>query len=171
MGTVVCGIDPGLAATGYAVVLLGGVRPAVLDAGVCRVDRGLPITERLVRLESDVASILEEQLPSVVAVEELYAHYAHPRTAILMGHARGVLLWTAARRGIEVRSYAATRIKRYLTGNGRAGKSQVQRAVQRELGLAEVPEPPDLADALAIALCCAADVTRKDLVRSNGRRT
>jgi crossover junction endodeoxyribonuclease RuvC len=97
----------------------------------------------------------------VVAVEELYAHYKHPRTAILMGHARGVILLSAARLGIEVRSYAATRIKRYLTGNGRATKAQMQRAIQTALGLGTLPEPPDVADAMAIAMCCAGDISAK----------
>ncbi len=161
MISVICGIDPGLAATGYAALRVDGAAPSVLDAGVCRVREALPLAQRLERLERDLALVLREHRPAIVAVEELYAHYAHPRTAILMGHARGVILSTAARNGLEVRSYAATRIKRYLTGNGRAAKGQIQRAVQRELGLAVLPEPPDLADALAIALCCAADVARR----------
>jgi crossover junction endodeoxyribonuclease RuvC len=93
----------------------------------------------------------------MVAVEELYAHYKHPRTAILMGHARGVILQQASAAGAAVRSFSATRIKKSLTGNGRAGKPQMQRAIQSLLGLAKIPEPPDVADAIAIALCCAAE--------------
>ena len=88
-----------------------------------------------------------------MAVEQLYAHYEHPRTAILMAHARGVLLLAAGQNGLPVVSYNATRIKKTVTGNGRATKEQVQRTIQRELGLAAVPEPPDVADALAAALC------------------
>jgi len=83
----------------------------------------------------------------------LYSHYAHPRTSILMGHARGVICLAAAEAGIPVISYSATQIKRILTGNGRAPKIQVQQAIQRELRLANLPEPPDVADALAVALC------------------
>ena len=75
-----------------------------------------------------------------------------------MGHARGVILLAAARVGIESRSYPATRIKRMLTGNGHASKPQMQRAVQASLGLARPPEPADVADAIATALCCALDV-------------
>jgi len=158
MEAVVCGIDPGLRVTGYAVLRVEGDRRTILDAGVCRFDERLAMAERLFEIDRDVASVLSEHRPSYVAVEELYAHYKHPRTAILMGHARGVIMLAASRLGIEVRSYAATRIKRYLTGNGRATKAQVQRVICRTLGLREVPEPPDVADALAIALCCAADV-------------
>ena len=96
---------------------------------------------------------MEQFAPEVVAVEQLYAHYKHPRTAILMGHARGVLFLAAAEKGLDVVSYSATRVKKTVTGSGRASKEQVQRTIQRELGLAQVPEPPDVADALAVALC------------------
>lgn len=161
MDAVICGIDPGLGVTGYAVlrVTLGASR--VLDAGVCRLGPGKPLGTRLVALEADLDAVFEEFSPEIVAVEELYSHYRHPRTAILMGHARGVVLCTAARRGINLRGYSATRIKRHLTGNGRASKPQVQRAVQNTLGLESAPEPHDVADALAVALCCAADVARR----------
>jgi crossover junction endodeoxyribonuclease RuvC len=91
--------------------------------------------------------------PAVVSVEQLYAHYDHPRTAILMAHARGVIFLAAAQQEVPIVSYNATRIKKTITGNGRAPKDQVQRTVQRELGLVMLPEPPDVADALAAALC------------------
>ncbi len=155
MEAVVCGIDPGLAVTGYAVVRCSAGTVSLLDAGIFRFDNTLPLAVRLTDVENDLSSLFEEHSPQVVAVEELYAHYKHPRTAILMGHARGVILLAAARRGIEVRGLASTQVKRYLTGNGRASKPQVQRAIQVTLGLPKLPEPPDVADALAIALCCA----------------
>lgn len=161
MEAVVCGIDPGLGVTGYAVLRIGGDRMTVIDAGACRFDESLPLPDRLADIERDVTSVLTEHRPHVVAVEELYAHYKHPRTAILMGHARGVILLAAARLGIEVRSYAATRIKRHLTGNGRATKAQMQRAIQVTLGLSALPEPPDVADALAIAVTCAGELAVK----------
>lgn len=159
MDAMVCGIDPGLGVTGYAV-LRGGAATAIVDAGVCRGNPKETLAVRLASLAEDVAQVLEEHQPAVVAVEQLYSHYQHPRTAILMGHARGVILATAARRGIDVRSYSATRIKRFLTGNGRAGKAQVQRAVQTSLSLSRLPEPADVADAIAIALCCITDAKR-----------
>ncbi len=156
--TVICGIDPGLGITGYAVIRFNQDQPTVLDAGVCRFDDSLPLEKRLALIESDISSILRKHQPGIVAVEQLYSHYNHPRTAILMGHARGVMLMSAAKLGCEVRSYAATQVKRYITGNGRASKTQVQHAIQTTLGLTSLPEPPDVADALAIALCCASDV-------------
>lgn len=158
METILCGIDPGLGVTGYAILKTGASVPTVIDAGICRFDQSTSIASRLVFIEQDIAAILDEHHPSIVAVEELYAHYKHPRTAILMGHARGVILLAAAQRGIEIKHYSATRVKRYLTGNGRASKIQMQRAIQSTLGLSELPEPADVADALAIALCGTGDI-------------
>jgi crossover junction endodeoxyribonuclease RuvC len=107
---------------------------------------------------------LERFGPSLVAVEELYSHYGHPRTAILMGHARGVILQKCSEMGIEVKSFSATRIKKSLTGNGRAAKEQVQKTVQAVLSLAALPSPSDVADAMAVALCCANSVDRMVVV-------
>lgn len=157
---VICGIDPGLRIMGYAVMRVAGRDTSLVDAGVCRFDESLPLARRLVDIERDLVSILVEHKPCVVAVESLYAHYKHPRTAILMGHARGVILQAAAKLGIDVRDFAATRVKRHLTGNGRADKGQVQRAIQTSLNLPELPEPPDVADAIAIAMCCAAEMNQ-----------
>ncbi len=165
---VVCGIDPGLGVTGYAVLRIGVHGSSLVDAGICRFDESLPLARRLVDIERDVSAILTEHKPDVVAVESLYAHYKHPRTAILMGHARGVILLAAARRGIEVRDYAATQVKRYITGNGRASKGQVQRAIQTTLGLSDLPEPADVADAIAIAMCCAHEVQQPHPVGARG---
>jgi crossover junction endodeoxyribonuclease RuvC len=153
MDAVVCGIDPGLRLTGYAVVERGESGVAVREAGVCRLDTRTTLTERLVHLDEDIAGLLREHRPSLVAVEQLYSHYRHPQTAILMGHARGVILLCAARAGIRVAHYASAHVKRFLTGNGQASKVQVQRAVAATLGLDVPPDPPDVADALAIALC------------------
>jgi len=88
-----------------------------------------------------------------MALENLYSHYEHPRTAILMGHARGVIVLAAGLYDVPLHHYAATQVKSALTGNGRAGKEQIQQMVRRTFRLAEVPRPPDVADAVAIALC------------------
>ena len=85
-----------------------------------------------------MAEVIAALAPSVMALEQLYSHYQRPRTAILMGHARGVICLAAAEAGIPVVHYSATQVKKILTGAGRAGKAQVQRAIQRELGL---PDP------------------------------
>jgi crossover junction endodeoxyribonuclease RuvC len=111
--------------------------------------------KRLVQIADDINSLLEKFAPACMAVEDLYSHYAHPKTAILMGHARGVILASACKFGTDVKSYAATRIKKSLTGNGRASKLQMQKSITSLLGLAKMPEPADVADAIAVALCCA----------------
>lgn len=150
----ILGIDPGLRITGYGVIesTSGGSR--VLEAGVIRSTGAQSnMASRIFAVYNGIVEIIEQFQPSIMAVEQLYAHYQHPRTAILMGHARGAILLAAAQNNIEVVSYNATRIKKTITGNGRASKDQVQRTIQRELGLAQTPEPPDVADALAVALC------------------
>jgi crossover junction endodeoxyribonuclease RuvC len=155
-GFRVLGIDPGLQVTGYAVVEGRTSTPRICEAGVIRGAEGRATTEmaqRLRNLYDGIVEVLDLFHPAAVAMEQLFAHYEHPRTAILMGHARGVLLLAAAQRDVPVLSYNATRIKKTITGTGRASKEQVQRTIQRELGLAKMPEPPDVADALAVALC------------------
>jgi crossover junction endodeoxyribonuclease RuvC len=152
----VLGIDPGLRVTGYAILERELGRPRICEAGVIRTTapaQARDLSSRLHELHKTLAEVLDLYPPQVMAVEQLYSHYAHPRTAILMGHARGVILLAAAERHVPVVSYNATRIKKTITGNGRASKDQVQRTMQRELKLAKVPDPPDVADALAVALC------------------
>src|SRR3954470_1865295 len=151
----ILGIDPGLRLTGYGVVDWKLLRPALIDGGVIRLNDKTSIPERLVELERELDQLLDEHKPDVCAIEQLYAHYNHPRTAILMGHARGVIMLVAARRGATVEQYAATRIKQSLTGHGHASKQQMQRAIQSIWNLKSAPEPPDVADALAVALCSA----------------
>jgi crossover junction endodeoxyribonuclease RuvC len=111
------------------------------------------LAERLRTLYHGLFEILDQWKPRVMAIEQLYAHYDHPRTAILMAHARGTFFLAGAQRNIPVVSYASTKVKKLVTGSGRAGKEQMQRAITRQLGLAQLPEPHDVADALAVALC------------------
>ncbi len=151
---IILGVDPGLQVCGYAAVEVNSGGEKLIEAGVIRTDESAGLAGRLNQIADDTQLLLEKFGPDIVAVEELYSHYKHPRTAILMGHARGVILQTAVMMKAEVRSFAATRIKKSLTGNGRASKGQMQRAIQSLLGLSELPEPADVADAIAVALCC-----------------
>ncbi len=150
--SLILGIDPALGTTGYGLIRNSGNEVHVVDAGVIRCRRDRPLEERLRELNDGVSEILEEHQPDCCAIEELYSHYDRPTTAILMGHARGVILLAVANAQRQVFSYAATQVKKTLTGNGRAPKSQMQLAVQHQLGLKQLPEPADVADALAIAL-------------------
>jgi crossover junction endodeoxyribonuclease RuvC len=149
----VLGIDPGLNITGYGVLDDAPEGPQVCEAGIVRGKARGEMAERLQVIYTGVVDVITSLNPTVMAIEELYSHYDRPRTAILMGHARGVICLAGAEHGIPVVSYAATQVKKVLTGNGRAPKSQMQLAIQRELGLGDPPEPHDVADALAIALC------------------
>lgn len=149
----VLGIDPGLNTTGYGVLEVARGGPKVCEAGVVRGETRGSLTARLNEVFEGVCDVIATLKPTAVALEQLYSHYERPRTAILMGHARGVICLAATRAGIPVISYSATQVKKTLTGNGRASKSQMQTAVQRELKLKVVPEPHDVSDALAIALC------------------
>ena len=149
----ILGIDPGLNVTGYGVLDTGDGPLRVCEAGIVRGKSRGSLTARLREIYRGVSDVIQSLSPAVMALEELYSHYQRPRTAILMGHARGVICLAAAEADIPVVSYAATQVKRILTGSGRAPKSQVQEAIRRELRLSEVPEPNDVADALAIALC------------------
>ena len=151
--TTLLGIDPGLIRTGYGVISCVGLKSSVIDAGVIRLEPKETIAQRLVELERELDAIFEEHTVDVCAVEQLYAHYAHPRTAILMGHARGVILLVAQRHGVRLVELSANRVKQSLTGHGHASKSQMQQGVKTAFGLATVPEPADVADAMAIALC------------------
>ncbi len=150
----IIGIDPGLRITGYGVIDWKPMHPALIDGGVIRLTPKTPLADRLVELHGELDQLFEEHKPDVCAVEQLYAHYSHPRTAILMGHARGVILLAARSRGIRVEHFPANRIKQSVTGHGHASKPQMQRAIQTQWRLATPPEPPDVADALAVALCC-----------------
>ena len=149
----VLGIDPGLNITGYGVLDDAPAGPQLCEAGVVRGKSRGELAERLQVIHEGVVDVIESLRPTVMAIEELYSHYERPQTAILMGHARGVIVLAAAQAGVPVAAYPATQIKKVLTGNGRAPKSQMQLAIQTELALDAAPEPHDVADALAIAMC------------------
>ena len=151
----ILGIDPGLQCCGYACLRTDSINEELVEAGVFRTAPDKDIEFRLNQIAEDILSLLRKFEPDLVAVEQLYSHYDHPKTSILMGHARGVILQKCAEQNIRVKSFSATRIKKSITGNGRAPKEQVQRTIQTILSLPEPPEPNDVADAIAAALCCA----------------
>lgn len=102
---------------------------------------------------SGLREILDEFEPEVMAIEQVFTAYKNPKSALLMAHARGAMLFAAAEKGLTVIHYTPTQIKRMLTGSGKASKEQIQHAVTFELKLAQIPEPNDVADATAVALC------------------
>jgi len=166
----ILGIDPGLQVCGYACIEVGRGRQRLIEAGLFRTQANLAVEVKLNQIAADTEALLQRLEPDLFAVEKLYSHYKHPRTAILMGHARGVILQKAAEAGVEVRSFGATQIKKSVTGNGRASKQQVQKAVATLLALPQVPSPSDVADAIAAAVCCADSLSLPLVVRGRAGR-
>jgi len=150
---VILGVDPGLNRTGYAVLSRGTNGPRLREAGVIRSTASKSLAERLEEIGQGLAEVCEQYRPEALALEQVFSTGQFPQSALLMAHARGVILYVVARYTSQVVHYAPRQMKRLLTGSGKAAKEQVQRAVQSELGLAAVLEPNDVADAVAIALC------------------
>jgi crossover junction endodeoxyribonuclease RuvC len=160
----VLGIDPGLHLTGYGVLDYDGSDIRLCEAGFIKTNEKQAMPVRLIELSTELEAVLTQFSPEIVAIEEIYSHYSHPRTAIIMAHARGVILHRVAAKNIEVVSYASTRIKKSLTGNGHATKQQVQKHIASSLSLPKMPDPPDVADALAVAVCHCHAIQSKGLV-------
>ncbi len=147
----VLGIDPGLAATGYAVVEDSAGTSKAVGIGILRTDPAAPLPLRLTELHGDLEALIAEYRPDEAAVEEVFTN-RNLRTATAVGRASGVVLLTLAQAGLPVFEYTPSAVKAAVTGYGNAPKEQVQRMVERRLGLTE-PASPDAADALAVALC------------------
>lgn len=147
------GIDPGLNRTGYAVLERRSKGPFLVEGGILRSNKTDALHHRVLEIARGLREVLDELKPEVVAIEQVFSHVQNPKTALLMAHVRGGILLTIAETGIPVVDYTPTQIKRLLTGSGKASKEQIQHAVKAELKLDKIPEPNDVADASAIALC------------------
>jgi crossover junction endodeoxyribonuclease RuvC len=148
----VLGIDPGLVATGYGCLASDRAGVTVVDAGVITTSPRAELERRLWTIHDGIVALLERLSPSLLVVEDLYSEYKFPRTAILMGHARGVICLAAAQRGVSVLPLAPAEVKRLVAANGGASKTQVGRGVQTILRLPDTPRPSHVADALSLAL-------------------
>ena len=147
------GIDPGLARTGYALLERRTKGPFLVEGGILKSTQKATLQHRISEIAKGLREVVEELRPEVVAIEQVFTHRQNPKTALLMAHVRGAILLTLADAQIPIVSYSPTQIKRLLTGSGRAPKEQIQHAVKAELQLEAIPEPNDVADASAIALC------------------
>ncbi len=147
------GIDPGLNRTGYAVFERRARGLVLCEAGVIRSTQKLTLAQRVLEIGQGIRELLEQFQPAVMAIEQVFSTGQYPKTALLMAHARGAILYAAAERDVRVVHYTPRQIKRLLTGSGKASKDQVQRAIQNELRLDRLLEPNDVADAAAVALC------------------
>jgi crossover junction endodeoxyribonuclease RuvC len=147
----ILGIDPALRTTGYGAVERRNGRVRLIEAGVVAPSAGT-LEERLRELHSGICEVIAQTAPGLVVIEELYTNYKNPRTALLMGHARGVLCLASAQAGVTVYTLGHARVKRALVGSGSARKEQVNAMVTRLLGLRCAPKSHDVSDALALAL-------------------
>ncbi len=150
---VILGIDPGSRTTGYGVISWGGSAIQFIGAGVIRPDSGLSFAERLEEIYSGLLEVIARHSPTVSAVEGVFQS-VNARTALLLGHARGVGILAAVHGGLPVFEYSPMAVKQAVVGYGRAEKAQVQRMVQILLSLSKRPAQ-DAADALAVAICHA----------------
>ena len=149
----ILGIDPGLNRTGYAVLVRDGRAGRLIEGGVIRTTREKSLADRLAEIALGVREVIAEHKPGCVAVEQAFAHSRNLRSSLLVAHTRGAILLVAAECRLPVLHLTPAEVKRLLTGSGRASKEQVQAAIRMELGLNEVLEPNDVADASAVALC------------------
>ncbi len=150
----VLGLDPGTAITGYGIVCSEGQSLTPVTYGVITTAAGLALPLRLQQLYGQLRELIDTYHPSAAAVEELY-FARNARTALAVGHARGVILLALAEAGLAIHSYTPLQVKQAITGYGRADKEQVQQMVRLLLSLEAIPQPDDAADALAVAICDA----------------
>ncbi|MFH1853709.1 MAG: crossover junction endodeoxyribonuclease RuvC [Candidatus Omnitrophota bacterium] len=148
----ILGIDPGLGITGYGLIKNSGSNFKVIEAGVIRSNSRDKIEKRLSEIYGKIINLIKDTRPDVVVLEDLYSHYKHPRTSILMGHVRGIICLAAAEQNVQLVNYPSTRVKKAVTGRGHASKQQIQRMMVSLLNLSKLPEPVDVTDALALAL-------------------
>jgi crossover junction endodeoxyribonuclease RuvC len=148
----ILGIDPGLRTTGYGVIDVNSGRARLVEAGIVKPHTAQSLEQRLRELHEGISAVVAATRPHAIVIEELYTTYKNPMTAIMMGHARGVLCLAGAQHGVPVHTLAHSLVKRALVGSGAARKEQVNKMVTHLLGLRRNPSPNDVSDALALAL-------------------
>ena len=163
----VLGIDPGTRIMGYGVIEGKDNEIALVDYGALVSPERSPIGERLSYLYNELLEIIQRYRPDAVAVEQPF-FAKNARSALAIGRAQAVALLAAANRGIPTHEYTPTQIKQSVANYGASSKEQIQEMVRLQLGLAEVPQPNDAADALAVAICHLSEIHLSDLL-SNQR--
>lgn len=149
---IVLGVDPGIAITGYGLVeeCNGTLKP--VDYGVVTTSSNMRMSDRLIKIYDSINQIISYYNPDALAVEELFFN-KNVKTALIVGHARGVAILAAAKKGIPIYEYTPLQVKQAVVGYGRAEKNQVQQMIKFLLRLREIPKPDDAADALAVSVC------------------
>jgi crossover junction endodeoxyribonuclease RuvC len=159
------GIDPGSVRTGYGCIESDGTRHRLIACGAIVSSARLPFPDRLLKIHVELSALITECRPDGVAVESLF-HAVNARSALQLGHARGVALLAASQARVPIAEYSPAEIKRAVVGYGRAEKTQVQQMIRLLLGLAEAPQPLDVSDALAVAICHLHHCGQRALVES-----
>lgn len=149
---LILGIDPGIAILGFGLVKYEANRFTVIDYGAITTDSGIPMSSRLTIIYNGLINLIEKYKPDAYAVEELFFN-KNIKTALTVGHARGVAVLAGSKSGVQVYEYTPLQVKQALVGYGRADKNQIQQMVKVILNLREIPKPDDVADALAVAIC------------------
>ncbi|OPZ94582.1 MAG: Crossover junction endodeoxyribonuclease RuvC [Firmicutes bacterium ADurb.Bin419] len=149
---IILGIDPGFAITGYGVVKYEGNKFSTVDYGAITTKSTMELPKRLLHLHDSLIELISRYKPDAVSIEELFFN-KNIKTALTVGHGRGVAVLAAAESGVDVFEYTPLQVKQSVVGYGRAEKVQVQQMVKVILNLPQIPKPDDVADALAIAVC------------------
>ena len=168
-GRVILGLDPGTAATGFGVIEVSGNRLKALEFGVVQTESGVPLEQRLQRIHGEIGGLLRRHRPAATAVEALFFN-VNVRTALAVGHARGVTLLACSQVGCEVFEYTPQQVKQAVVGYGKASKEQMMEMVRVLLRLPETPRPDHAADALGVAICHATtNRVQESVARSQAR--
>ncbi len=149
---IILGIDPGFAITGYGVVKYEGNKFSTVDYGAITTQSNMELPKRLLHLHLSLKELISRHKPDAISIEELFFN-KNIKTALTVGHGRGVAVLAAAESGLDVFEYTPLQVKQSVVGYGRAEKAQVQQMVKIILNLPQIPKPDDVADALAIAVC------------------
>lgn len=149
---LILGVDPGIAILGYGLVRYEANKFTVIDYGAITTNAGTPMSKRLTQIYDELSEIIERYKPDAFAVEELFFN-KNIKTALTVGHARGVAVLAGSKAGIGIYEYTPLQVKQAVVGYGRAEKQQIQQMVKILLNLREIPKPDDVADALAVAIC------------------
>jgi len=163
---IILGVDPGSIATGYGLIKSNDQKNVLLDYGVIRTDSKKSLPEKLKQIFEDLSRIIAQKHPDELAIEETF-YSKNAKSALVMGQARGVAILAAACAKISVYEYSPKEVKCSVVGRGNASKLQVQYMVKNLLGLKDLPQPPDAADALAVALCHAQKMRVKSIMLSS----
>ena len=163
----ILGIDPGTIAMGYGVIDDEEDEAALVDCGALTTPKRSPIGERLSYLYAKLIEIISHYQPEVVAVEQPFVA-KNVRSALAIGRAQAVAMLAAANKGIPIYEYTPAQIKQRVTNYGASSKEQIQEMVRIQLGLAQVPQPNDAADALAVAICHLRETHLSNLLAEQG---